>query len=268
MAPDASDDGMGGGDKTRIGAAPPPQVKRTTGEKAPPTAAQSPPAGAGPDRTQVAGAPPPVPKPTAPATPPGDRTSPVIAPPPELATPRQPPAGPAVSAPAPSAPPPIQADAEEEGTVIITRSQSAAATLQRVQPPGHSEVIRLDRTSYILGRSHKCNVVLHSSSASREHARLTFRDAAWYVEPLGGKAVIANGVQVRGEQPLTHKMRLQLGGDELLFFDETAAASSADSRPAEPTPNSRRLSMLVAAAVVAALGVAAWWLFSNGSRLP
>jgi hypothetical protein len=32
-----------------------------------------------------------------------------------------------------------------------------------------------------------------------------------------------NGTQVKEEVPLTHKMRLVLGGDELLFLDESGA---------------------------------------------
>ena len=128
--------------------------------------------------------------------------------------------------------------------------------------------MRLDRTSYVVGRSHKCDVPLYSAEASREHARLTFRDAAWYVQPLGGKPVIADGVKVGDEQRLTHKMRLQLGGDELLFFDESAAAAAPEARPVAPASKRSPLGVLLAVAVVVALGLAAWWLFSSGARLP
>ena len=285
MTPDASDDDKR--DKTQLGVAPPPQVKRTpptppADEKAapdePPVMGETPVAppspGASPDRTQAAAAPPP-PKPAAPA---GEGTSHGVAPPPKLPTPQQPAAAPAPPAsppqPPPSAmpppahqPPSAQADVEEEeGTVILTRDRAVTATLQRMQPPGHSEVIRLDRTSYLVGRSRQCDLPLYSPSASREHARLTFRDAAWYVQPLGGKTVTANGMNVRDEQRLTHKMRLQLGGDELLFLDERAAASATETRPAAPTSTGRVVSVLVAVAVLTALGLAAWWCWLCGVR--
>jgi pSer/pThr/pTyr-binding forkhead associated (FHA) protein len=134
--------------------------------------------------------------------------------------------------------------------------------MQRLQPPGHSEVIRLDRTSYLLGRSHKCDVLLYSPMASREHARLTFRDGAWYVQPLGGKTVIADGVKVGDEQRLSHKTRLQLGGDELLYFDERAVAAVPEPRRVAPAASSRRPAILAAAgAAIAALALAAWWMF-------
>jgi len=249
MAANPSD--KDGGDKTQFGVAPPPQVKRTpqSEEKAAPDAR--------PDHTQASGAPPPTPKSAAPATPGSESTGRPIAPPPN--SPGAQGTG-SVQIPAPP-------EADEEGTVILTRDRRVAATLQRVQPPGHSEVIHLDRTSYLAGRSHKCDLQLYSPSASREHARLTFRDAAWYVQPLGGKPVIADGVKVRDEQRLTHKMRLQFGGDELLFFDESAAASFPEARPATPTSKRPALVLLAVAAIVA-LGLAAWWLFFSGARLP
>ena len=128
--------------------------------------------------------------------------------------------------------------------------------------------MRLDRTSYLLGRSHKCDVPLYSPNASREHARLTFRDAAWYVQPLGGKAVTADGMKVGDEQRLTHKMRLQLGGDELLFLDERAAVAPPQVRPTPAAPTGRALRVVLALAAVAALGVVAWWFLIRGARLP
>ena len=246
MAPGASDDDKG--DKTQFGVAPPPQVKRTpqVEEKAAPEAS--------PDHTQASGTPPPTPKAAAPA---GEGTNHAIAPPPK--PPRAPAAASALP-PTPTETPLAQPDAEEDGTVIVTRNRSATATLQRVQPPGHSETIRLDRTSYVVGRSHKCDVRLYTESAHREHARLLFHDGAWYAEPFSGKTVIADGVKVREEQRLTHKMRLQLGGDELLFFDEGVAASQPEARPTAPPSRRPLLGVLLAVALVAALGLAAWWL--------
>lgn len=297
MAAKASDEENDAYDKTRVGVAPPPQVKRPppVSEEAAPTAPSpmnetqvvSPPAEPNPDRTQASGAAPPILKPAAPSSAaaapeskPGERTSLGITPPPKLPPQPQTVAPPGPSAPTPgpqpqstpppapppaSAPPAAESDMEEEGTVVLTRAR--AARLQRVQPPGHSEMISLDRTSYLIGRSHHCDLLLYSSSASREHARLSFRDAAWYVQPESGKTVLANGGPVRGEQRLTHKMRLQFGADELLFFDETAATVT-EVRSVQPAPQHRLFSSIIAGIVLVALGLAAWWLFANRSRLP
>ncbi len=233
MAPNASDDDKG--DKTQFGVKPPPQLKR-------PAKGDEPPA-----------APPPSEPPAA------EGTSHGFAPPPKAPELRKPVAAPPVFP---------QVDTEDERTVIVSRKRATTATLQRVQPPGHSEVIHLDRTSYVIGRSHKCDMALYSPNASREHARLTFRDAAWYVQPTGDKTVIADGVTVRGELRLTHKMRLQLGGDELLFMDETAASASPVPPSVAPPSASRSFHILIAIAVAAVLAAAAWWFLFNGARAP
>ena len=72
-----------------------------------------------------------------------------------------------------------------------------------------------------MGRLPSCDLRLYSQTASREHAQLTARDGRWYLTPVSGKSVLVNGSPVKEEVPLTHKMRLQLGGDELLFLDES-----------------------------------------------
>ena len=103
------------------------------------------------------------------------------------------------------------------------------ATMQRVQPPGRSEMVSLQRPVYVLGRAHGADIALYSASASREHARIVKREERWFVVSLPGKSVIANGAKVKGERQLTHKMRVQLGEDEFVFFDETAPAAEEEA---------------------------------------
>jgi pSer/pThr/pTyr-binding forkhead associated (FHA) protein len=198
----------------------------------PPTLGQPPkkeePKPAGDDKTMTGGAPPPLlKKPAAPPPPPA-------APPPsreEEATDHtiadMPPPKPAAP------PPPSSGGFEDEGaTIVLAPSQRSTCSLQRIEPPGHGDVITLSRNDYLLGRSRTCDVPLYSSTASREHARLSKRGDSWYLTPEEGKTVIAGGSTVAGEVKLVHKMRLQLGGDELLFFDERAATAPAAARPA------------------------------------
>ncbi len=80
--------------------------------------------------------------------------------------------------------------------------------------------------------------------------------------------MIADGAKVRDEQRLTHKMRLQLGGDELLFLDETAAGSRREAPACRRTADQRpRVGHSDGAvAVVAALAVAAWWCLVQRMR--
>jgi pSer/pThr/pTyr-binding forkhead associated (FHA) protein len=264
-------------DKTRIAATPPPQLK-------PPSPAKKA-ANEEPEHTQIASVPPPVLKgppetPAAASVPPSpERTRVVDLPPP---TPKQPSAAASPSTAAASepvavarpAPQPAQrpetstparpapaapVGEEDEGTIIITQRVRATVRLQRVQPAGRSETIGLDRSSYLLGRSHTCDIQLYSRTASRVHARLTHRDGKWHVEPVEDRMVLANGVRVRDETLVTHKMRLQLGGDELLFLDDKAVSETPAGVPA-PVARPRRSTAVLVAVVVISIAAALWWV--------
>ena len=104
--------------------------------------------------------------------------------------------------------------------------------MQRMAPPGRSDIVNLDRMHYLMGRLPACDFRLYSQTASREHAELSARDGRWYLTPVAGKVVLVNGSPVKEEVPLTHKMRLQLGGDELVFLDESGATEVRDASPA------------------------------------
>ncbi len=239
-APGAAPSGPAPDEHTQLGAKPPPQIGPRPGA-APPPPAGAPDAG---EATRIGTAPPPIPKP--PAVPPA--ASP--APPPQAKppTPVAPPAAPA----APAAAPPAGAGADfAEHTILLADLQKpvvSSARLQRMQPPGRSEIVALDRTHYLVGRLPSCDLRLYSQTASREHAQLTNRDGRWYLAPVSGKAVLVNGAQVKEEVPLTHKMRLQLGGDELLFLDESGAAAvtAVRSQPGAQLAGNR------------------WWLYAIG----
>lgn len=263
-------------DKTRVGTALPPklpsgrQPTKTSGEE------ES-------DSTQVAGAPPPMPKLQPPAVEPtGVAAVPPPPPkplPPAAAAPSQPAAA---ELPAPSrisselgkpAPTPVQAgpvpappsrlsatvEEQDDATVIIRDRPHVTVRLQRLLPPGRSEMIGLDRSSYVLGRAHTCDIRLYSPAAGREHARLTNRDGTWHVEPLGSHVVVVNGAKAHEEVAATHKMRLQFGGDELLFLDDHAALQAVQL-PAPRAPSKFRIAVIVM--VIAALAAAAIWLFT------
>ena len=95
------------------------------------------------------------------------------------------------------------------------------------------------RDAYLVGRAPTSDLRLYSPTASREHARLIRRGAAWYLTPIEGKTVLANGSLVGEEVRLEHKMRLQLGEDELLVIDEAAAVERAPTPPPAAAPARR-----------------------------
>ena len=260
MTQDGDDKGLD--EHTRIGVAPTPKLPGAPASvpSAPPPA----PAGASaPDEhTQVRATPPPQiggPRPAAPI--PHETTRRAVAPPP---MPKPPPAASAAGpATQPSSPPPLAAGGGDfaEHTILLADLQRQivpAARLQRMQPPGRSDIVSLDRTHYLMGRLPSCDLRLYSQTASREHAQLTARDGRWYLTPVSGKVVLVNGSQVKEEVPLTHKMRLQLGGDELLFLDESGALAVAEVPPGATALAGNRLLLYVIGALVLA---GALWLW-------
>jgi pSer/pThr/pTyr-binding forkhead associated (FHA) protein len=204
------------------------------------------------DATHVGGAPPAMPKLPGSAPPPatGEATH-VGAPPPQLPKPGTPPAA-------------SEEDADDEETVAIAQvPQRTPFSLQRIQPPGHAGVVYLAGAAYLLGRKQGADLPLFSPTASREHARLERRSDGWYVEPIEGKAVIVNGSLLRAAARLEHKTRIQLGGDELIFFDETVLApASTSTSPAAETPRSHRVAWIAIGVLVllAVAGVLGWML--------
>jgi len=220
------------------------------------------------DATRIGGGPPAAPKLPSSGAPSGgsaEHTHPSGAPP---VMPAKPPSAPPPAQPPLVSPPPAPSPDEGDGgeTVIVGQvAQRAKCSLQRVQPPGHAEVIYLSGETYLAGRKHGADLPLFSPTASREHARLERRADGWYLEPIEGKAVIANGSLLRGAIRLEHKTRLQMGGDELIFFDEAVAVAAAPVRAATPASSrSGRGRWIVVAVAVAVAAVAlAWWVLSS-----
>lgn len=283
MGKDGDDKGFD--EHTRIGGAPP----KLPGAPAPAAPAQAPAAPAPPaapppsldEHTRIGGAPPKLPSapaPPAPITPPAappldESTRFAVTPPPIPKAPAVASPPPAASPPAaagalatrpvtaPPPPPPTAGDFAEH-TILLADLQKEfvpPARLQRMQPPGRSDIINLDRTHYLMGRLPSCDLRLYSQTASREHAQLTVRDGHWYLTPVEGKAVLVNGTQVKEEVPLMHKMRLQLGGDELVFLDESGATSIEEAprggAAAVAVASNRWLALVIA---LLALGLVLW----------
>lgn len=142
-----------------------------------------------------------------------------------------------------------------EATVVEVRSPFS---LMHVKPPGHTLPITLTAGRYLLGRSRSCDIQLFSPTAHRKHARMELRGDVWLLEPIENSVVLANGDLVRGQVVLSHKMRLQLGDDELMFFDERRAGVQAAP---SASPAARRWRGLAAAGIAAAVVAAAllWW---------
>jgi len=74
--------------------------------------------------------------------------------------------------------------------------------------------------SMAIGRDPRNDLVLESSSISRDHAALTLRDGRWYVEDRGSfNGTFLNGTRVQPGTPLPlrHADRIGIGTETLIF---------------------------------------------------
>jgi pSer/pThr/pTyr-binding forkhead associated (FHA) protein len=130
-------------------------------------------------------------------------------------------------------------------------------------------MIRLNADSYVLGRSSDADIPLFSPTASRRHALLLRREGEWFLQPEESKLVIAAGTPVVKEIRLTHKMRLQLGDDELLFFDARPSAAATERPATDRTPEpkageqSNAFLGVVILVILAVVAAAIWMLLGH-----
>ena len=85
-----------------------------------------------------------------------------------------------------------------------------------------------------LGRADSNDVVLRSTTVSREHARLFEREGRWFVEDLGSlNGTHLNGQRIPSRTPLKlrHGDRLQLGAQVLVFTHPSEAQDEDRTDP-------------------------------------
>lgn len=111
------------------------------------------------------------------------------------------------------------------------------------QIPGGRRVDRFDKTTLIVGRSAKCDIVVRDPDVSRRHVRIELIDGELWAEDLGS----SNGTTVEGE-PLAQRSRF--GQGEVLrvcdheirirIVDESERVSSAPLHPSSIPASPRR----------------------------
>lgn len=78
----------------------------------------------------------------------------------------------------------------------------------------------LKHRTYIIGREEECDIVLPSQLVSRHHAKITAEDDGFAIEDLGSKAgTVINGKQIGRKQLLFNGDEINIGGEELIFYD-------------------------------------------------
>lgn len=224
-------------ERTTIAPARPPGVPPAA--PPPPSSSAPAPEDAG-ERTTIAPARPPGVPPVAPAAPAaaapapadtGDHTRVIATPPPGTARPAAPAAPVAPQGDVtvdPARPQQAVAQDDDERTVVLApRKVESTMRLERRAPKGTEETISLDRPSLLLGRGHGCDVKLRTPTASREHAKIFFRNGQWMIAGVEGKSFYADGARkTGGEVALAGGMKLRLGDDEFEVVDTAGGAAS------------------------------------------
>ncbi len=79
---------------------------------------------------------------------------------------------------------------------------------------------RFDQDEVIIGRSSRAHLLLPDRALSREHARLTRRDGAWFVEDLLSRnGTTCNGQRIDGARRLAEGDHLGLGGSTITVLE-------------------------------------------------
>ena len=106
-----------------------------------------------------------------------------------------------------------------------------------IRRPGKDpERLRLDSSvPCSIGRAPDSRVVLGDTSISRQHARISFRDDAYWLEDLASKnGTRLNGRAIREPEALTPGDLIELGAFRIIFSGEVPLSSARVGDAAEP----------------------------------
>ncbi len=85
-----------------------------------------------------------------------------------------------------------------------------------------------DKNSWNIGRLEDNDFVIHASSISRQHARITLDSGSYYLQDLGSTSgTTVNGANITGPYHLVHLDRLTFGAVKVIFFDPSQELLSA-----------------------------------------
>jgi hypothetical protein len=91
--------------------------------------------------------------------------------------------------------------------------------------------------SVAIGRDAANDLVFESTTVSRRHAVVTFRDGRWWIEDCGSfNGTFLNGVRLQPgvSTPLRHTDRIELGSQSLVFSWPAQVLDADATQPVEP----------------------------------
>lgn len=90
-----------------------------------------------------------------------------------------------------------------------------------------AHAVPLKHNTYIIGREEDCDIVLPSPLVSRHHAKITADDDGFVIEDLQSKAgTVINGKQITRKQLLFNGDEINIGGEDLIFYDNYSRSGS------------------------------------------
>jgi sigma-B regulation protein RsbU (phosphoserine phosphatase) len=87
--------------------------------------------------------------------------------------------------------------------------------------------VELTNDSYVLGRSHSCDIVLESDAVSRRHARITYRNDTFILEDLGSRnKTYLNGNLIAAPAELADNDIIRICNHHIIFLCDSTTDSS------------------------------------------
>ena len=101
--------------------------------------------------------------------------------------------------------------------VPTTEDRGTAGDIWLMLPDGSEHALRCDVT---IGRGEDNDLVLKTTTVSRDHARLSHKEGRWFVEDLGSRnGTFVNTKRIPSHAPysLHHADRIDVGSETLVF---------------------------------------------------
>ena len=102
------------------------------------------------------------------------------------------------------------------------------AVLKGVGGPHKDDLIRLEKSSYVLGRHPECDIQIDSSSVSRKHAELKNVKGVWILQDLGSRnGTMVNREMITSPRPLKPGDYLDICDCQFEFLSESSPQYSS-----------------------------------------
>ncbi len=145
-------------------------------------------------------------------------------------------------------------EAEQLLADFSVSDNEAAATGAMLRLPDGG-LYRVEKSSFVIGRSHETDLTIDSRKLSSRHCRVFYDGHAWNVADLGSK----NGLAVNGRP--TDGCRLR-HGDRLTLADDVTLRFEGPCGPRRAFPTRHGLAALITLGIIAAAVLT--WLFATG----